>query len=570
VVITVNQAKELGDVVTAAALRRGRDLRASLPPEEWLEDAFVLERGGRYDFEGHEPLRPIIADRHPKICVQKCAQVGATTAYVGLAIWLAGVQRRTGIYFFPTDSFLQDHVKPRVYPVFENSRYLKALVRDKSTSNIIFRTGATLYHRGLQAPMGVHSTAADFVVFDEIDKADQRQATLALERVEHSRHPLYFYLSTPTVPGFGIARIYDELSDQRLWRVRCPRCNRWTALRWDRVCEQVGDYDFELRDRGWGPDGDRDIHIYCERCGKPVDRLAAGRWFAERPGGEYHGYKITRLFSPRHSLARLWSLFTTALGDETKLTVFHNSALGEAFAAAGAHLTVADLDALRGDYHVVALAQSSHGAEVFVGVDVGPGTGHHYVVLEASSLRLLEARATTWAGIVGVFSRHNVVGAVVDARPETTKAKELAERHANVWLAEYPSDMGVADIAPDERQEIDADGVARRINYVKINRTASLDRMVAMIRRHEIAFPKNAAELGDVLTGKPYNAFYAQLMAPVRTYVEDKRRAATRAVWREVGADHYFHALNYAVVAAALGRAPAPAVSAYVIDRAYM
>ena len=177
---------------------------------------------------------------------------------------------------------------------------------------------------------------------------------------------------------------------------------------------------------------------------------------------------------------------------------------------------------------------------------------------------------TTWAGLRGVLGRHNAVVAVIDKLPEKTKAKELMREFPDVWLAEYPPSIDVVDLLAEEKEEIDVEGVAEEVKTVKLNRTAMCDEFVRLIRTGEISLPANASSLGKAVPERPYNALYAQLMAPVRSYVEDKRRGGVRAVWRETGPDHYFHAGVYAVAALALaGGSGVPYVAPAVVDLSY-
>ena len=105
------------------------------------------------------------------------------------------------------------------------------------------------------------------------------------------------------------------------------------------------------------------------------------------------------------------------------------------------------------------------------------------------------------------------------------------------------------------RDEVDAEGIDETVNIVQINRTASIDRLVAAIRTGKgYELPANARELGKPLTGKPYNDFYAQMLSSVRLYVEHKGTGVQRAVWKERSADHYLHAGNYAFTARGLAR----------------
>ncbi len=69
----------------------------------------------------------------------------------------------------------------------------------------------------------------DRVVFDEVDEMEPAMVELALERLGHSMVKEEAYLSTPSIPDFGIDRLYAE-SDQRIWMIKCEHCGEETCL----------------------------------------------------------------------------------------------------------------------------------------------------------------------------------------------------------------------------------------------------------------------------------------------------------------------------------------------------
>ena len=167
-----------------------------------------------------------------------------------------------------------------------------------------------------------------------------------------------------------------------------------------------------------------------------MDRLAAGEWIADLSNRKFHGYHLSRLFSPRYTIDELTERFFKALGNDSETQRFYNASLGEPYTAVGAELTAADMDAIRGEY--MPLLKS--GTPAVVGIDIG--SFNYYQVVELKTGRLLSADITNWPGLDRLYDSYNLVATVIDALPETSKAKELARRHPNVWLATYPADMG--------------------------------------------------------------------------------------------------------------------------------
>jgi len=85
---------------------------------------------------------------------------------------------------------------------------------------------------------GLKTIPVDLIVFDEYDEhisvtgREMKLFTspeLALERASHSKYKHQRYLSTPTLPDFGINLVYQS-SDQKHFFIRCDKCNTWTCL----------------------------------------------------------------------------------------------------------------------------------------------------------------------------------------------------------------------------------------------------------------------------------------------------------------------------------------------------
>ena len=72
----------------------------------------------------------------------------------------------------------------------------------------------------------------DRVVFDERDNMADNMVDLALERLGHSSVKEEIYLGTPSLPDYGVSKLYEE-SDQRVWEIKCSHCNTGTVLKWN-------------------------------------------------------------------------------------------------------------------------------------------------------------------------------------------------------------------------------------------------------------------------------------------------------------------------------------------------
>lgn len=516
-----------------------------MPLAQWLVAVHVLETGAPYSFVGHEALLDIMADDHLRKVVMKAAQIGATTAFIGAALWLADRGEPT-IYYLPDDTLIPDIHALRVKPVFEFSPYLRARVRNRDAVQTI-ELKAPISFIGLKGKLAVESRPAKVLIFDEVDKAEMPRVTIAKERLGHTpmAEQSIYYLSKPSVPGYGISALYNE-SDKRERMVKCG-CGEWTPLDWlGGVVEKLDDYIFELKDRDWAEGSKQDINIYCCACGRPVDRDAAQEWVATQPGRDYHGYKLSRLHFHIHTVADLWREFSASIGNESRMQNFYNSWLGEPYVAAGAGLTVADLDAAKDDY----LPVSSCIQPCVLGVDPNPGAGNHYVVAELAGRRVLSVGVTDWPGLDALFVAYKIVGGVIDGRGDTGKALDFQKKHPDILLADYVTDALVPSA------EVVRDGMNGATRWIKLDRTVVMDEMVGAVRGGGVKLPHNAENMGA--PGSPYGSFYQHLLSIARVKEETSR--GIRYAWRESSADHFAHALTYCVEALGVaGRAAPPA-----------
>ena len=84
------------------------------------------------------------------------------------------------LHFQPlsTRSDVLEFSKSRVGPLIEDNPFLLKLIRDTDTAGLKRVGNAHLYFRGMQSPVGMKSTPADMVIFDELDEATQPREVL--------------------------------------------------------------------------------------------------------------------------------------------------------------------------------------------------------------------------------------------------------------------------------------------------------------------------------------------------------------------------------------------------------
>jgi hypothetical protein len=128
---------------------------------------------------------------------------------------------------------------------------------------------------------------------------------------------------------------------------------------------------------------------------------------------------------------------------------------------------------------------------------------------------------------------------VVDALPETRKAREFAERwKSKVYLAYYGRQEG------DHQWAKDSDGV----NSVHTDRAQILDEMFDRFKRGASELPANARELGD-FAQNGVGEYYRQMAALKRIMAQNSQGNWVYRYTDQNKADHYAYAEVYCLLA---------------------
>lgn len=516
-----------------------------LPLLAWTQSRRAeLGPGKPFDLTEHAYLRAVYEETARESVVQKSAQSGLSEWLISKALHACDERQATVLYIFPTDTHVSDFSAARLGPAIEASDYLAQIVVDGAGAG--GKRGADrvtlkrvrdrfLYFRGGKVqPDGsapqLKSIDADVLIQDELDELDPRAPAIARKRLGHSRIAEVCSVSTPTYPGRGIHAEYMA-SDQRQWHIRCGACGNRQPLE---IADVVNAWDELERPTAWHGKEEGRAYCACRKCGNELNRLGAGEWVARYPGREVVGYHVTKLFSPLANLLDIVRRLQST--NETVRRECFNQDLGLPYRPRGGGLDDALLDACLRDY-----AHGPGKGGGFMGIDVGRVL--HVVVRSApvnGERRQLFAGETSWADLPALWQRYRPRNTVIDALPETTKAREFqaATPKGSVWLAYYNrQSIGTKDEAPyllrHEKGTVDLD------------RTRILDLMMARFIRQadapgpENTLPAHAQDIPD---------YYAQMKAPVRVLEKDARDLET-ARYVESGPDHFAHAEAYCLAA---------------------
>ena len=193
-----------------------------LPLGQWAESTPVMLDGKAFTLDLHKYLKDVYADDHPHQVYLKAAQLGLTSLGMLRTIHSARYRQFNGIlYLFPSKTDVTDFSRGRLNPLIQgNPETIGAWVRDTDAANIKKVHNCILYFRGMKSRVGLKSVPANFIIFDELDKAPQNAVDMALERLSHSEHQEILKLSNPTLPDYGIDSFFQQ-TDQRYWLLKC-------------------------------------------------------------------------------------------------------------------------------------------------------------------------------------------------------------------------------------------------------------------------------------------------------------------------------------------------------------
>ncbi len=489
---------------------RGNAAAAKVVPLAEYARRHIRLRRGPFSFAGHEYLRAIYDDVHPRLVFMKAAQLGLSTYHIIRAAWLARYAGAKTLYFLPTDAMARLFARERVPALLAGEAGRRVAVTSVAAGTLIFH--------GLLSDAAVRGQDADFVVLDELDAAAPARAALAEDRLLHSPLAWLSRLSTPTLPGAGVAKLFEE-SDQRRWLVRCGAC-RWEG-------DLAAYFPACL-------EGARGRARTCPRCGRAVD-TARGRWVAAYPSRRAcHGYHLSHLFTGL-AAAEIRRQYQAAAQPYERQR-FYNSVLGLPYLPPGASLDDAALAAACGDHDI-----QRPRAATYAGVDVGDTIHAVAAELAAGTIKVVAVAALEGFDELARFlDDYRAARAVIDAMPYKASAVELARRRPGRVVLAYFRDRGYGA------------GVEKcpggYVATLSLERTAAIDRTVAYLKDGRIKLPKPAYPAVQTLL---------RHVKALRRTVEERADGSLRAKWLSGGADHFAMALTYLVAAAEMAPAPA-------------
>lgn len=384
-----------------------------------------------------------------RVTVIKSAQSGGSETATNVAGFIADVAPGPALIVHPTLEAAANWDREKLSPNIEvNPRLRTKVVENKGRSG-----GSTAKHKkfpggflalaGANSAAGLRQRSIRYLIKDDWDEwplnvngqgDPDKMANARQMAFLNSGTAKCLEISTPTNESTSrVHKAYEEESDKRIWKMRCPQCGELQEFRFFPVSKEP--FKGGLK---FNPEPPYNAHYVCEFNGCVIEHheksklLASGDWYAQNPGpGKHPGFKISSIFSPFVSWDDMVKAFLEAKDKPLELKTFFNLWLGAAWRERGDAPDWKRLLALREDY---APGRIPLGALlVTTAVDVQKD-GFYYEVLGWG------VGKTSW-----VIDKGFLPGDTSRQEAWVQLDKLYQRRYENAWGRDFPSDMMAVD-----------------------------------------------------------------------------------------------------------------------------
>jgi len=503
-------------------------------------------KGQPLEFVRRPYLVALYQDDSPNIVVMKGAQIGVSTWAILDALRFCMVHRDpavTVIFTQPTSDDAHKFSSTRVAPIIAASEYLATRWEGGVEVRRVGRPNPSIIHfRGTWVEKEAYTIDSDQNTHDELDKSKPDVREVYDERLGASQFKRTRDISTPTIPNWGIAKLFEQ-TDQHEWLVSCTGCS-W---------EGPIDY-YQHLDRKAGC-------FRCPKCGKKLIR-SNGRWVAKYPDRLTRGYRISQAFAPfipvgpdhlRGSL--MWKEKNTRLKRN-----FLNFTLGLPSAEGVGQIS---RELILQKCFVKGYPHQEAAVGTVMGVDVG-NVKHAEIayvqrtgMVDADGVEVIRRdiihleTTPSWQRLGQLMHTYGVEVCVVDAMPMRDEARNFARQFpGRVFCCDY------GNISEPVRWR------GKEPYFILAERTQTLN-MTAdyILKGYTQLYGPPDGVIDDVQGGEGWIQHWEN-MRWVYLSPEETRDDQPHEEWRSVGPDHWAHADNYCAIAALKWKGPVKLPSA--------
>jgi uncharacterized CHY-type Zn-finger protein len=494
---------------------------SELYPALWvLQNNIKNEVGMPIDFEKRRFLWDMYNDLSPLQVLLKPPQVGATVMNTLKTLYVAKKMGRQIIYTLPTQGDVQDMVGGSFNRIIAQNPILMDWTKDHDTveqksvgDSMIFYRGTFTSKQAMMVPSGLN-------VHDEVDASDPGVITQYENRLQAQEDGGWrWYFSHPSLSGHGVS-VYWEQSDKKEWHIICNACKQ----------EQILTFPESI-------DMEREEYVckHCKAVLSTAERIN-GEWKATAVG-EFSGYHVSQLMLFNKSAKDILRAYNDPTKDKQ---FFYNFVLGLPYI--GSDDKIEPKVVLR---NCVDLVNDQEGRTI-IGVDTGDDY-ISYVLMNKQGVFFYD----TEKGITASTSPYDVLRkhlkrfprsiAVLDQGGELMNTRQLqAEYPGRVFLCYYQKDRKSIEIVRWGENE--------EYWKVAVDRNRMLTLIVEQLRdTGRIRLNGTPDEWAEFASH--FGNIYREKIVSNETKGKDNRELyGNEYVWKRNGADHYVHALLYAVV----------------------
>jgi hypothetical protein len=488
----------------------------------------------------------------------KPSQIGWSEIMARWAIqFLMRYQGTTAIFTQPSQSDINKFSKSRLKDILLGCA---AVMEFASTGDVdsaeLKKLGSSyLYLKGTQGTRAAISTPADALLFDELNFSNQAVINQYKSRLNHSAWGIEKYISTPTIPNFGVSAFFND-SDQKHIMTRCPRCRKyqilaWPASVWVRT-EKSGTWapatdeaELEAAKVARMNGGFAEASFRCTQCETELLRTAEYQeWVALRPGAEnwaggVSGYSMSQMDVVWRTAWDIICKSDPRLKGYKRIKDFWNFMMGEPHLDESDGVSNTQFEACLDD--TVGMSKVSHAC--YVGIDVGKIC--NAICLKPAVLRqqgaarkvFLLVRCWTFPietideELKNIHKALRPILCVIDAEPyEATVDKLIKKYPKTVYKARY----GGKNYSLKEAN-----------NELTVPRTKAIDATLDLFRNREVIIW--AKGYPEELCGEfTQDGLKQHLQNIAKVQEVDDLTGDISSSYVAVGPDHYTHAGVYA------------------------
>jgi len=485
----------------------------------WIESEKIKnEKGNPIEFNNHTFLKAIARDESQEQVVIKGSQIGMSTLNILRLLHAAKFLGINQIYTLPTVDDVRAFVPGKVNQIIDINPTIRAEFSRKDKDAVEQKQigKSFIYFKGTYTEREAIMLSSDKNYYDEIDKSKPEVIRTYASRLGFSKIRAQYYFSTPTIPDFGIDKLWGE-SDQKHWRFNCPKCGYRQHMEW----EKNVDMDFRK--------------YVCQKCHQElsVETIKGGSWEARYPERDVSGYWIPQMIATWRTANDL----IKELEDSEDEQYFYNFILGIAYLSQEAKIP-------SGLINKNLISTKNSEKDAVMGVDVHKRNLHVIIGNEEGvfHIAMLEDQPgkNKWKRLGELMEVYEIRYCVIDGGYDTNRAFEFARKFQDkVYVNFYKDDPKKTRIVRFSDESF-VGKMTSTDEDIKVltDRNRMIDVVVAELRRSQIKFNFLA---GDIRVKE----LISHLQTMYVRIVTDKVGREHREWVSTTGGDHFLHCLVY-------------------------